>query len=58
AEHHQADVMEEGHSSDDGDDIVLDMVDEEIEREGDGSPSKVRLPVWINPYEGKPVVPS
>ncbi|MCI51858.1 hypothetical protein A2U01_0073102, partial [Trifolium medium] len=35
AEHHQANVTEEGHSSDDGDDIVRDMEEEEMEREGD-----------------------
>ncbi|MCI62383.1 hypothetical protein A2U01_0083640, partial [Trifolium medium] len=47
------DAHEEGHSGDDGDDIVHKMEEEEMKREGDGGPSKVRRPVWINPYEGK-----
>ncbi|MCI63700.1 hypothetical protein A2U01_0084957, partial [Trifolium medium] len=51
ADHHHADVTEEGHS---GDDIVRDMEDEEMEREGDGGQAKVRRPAWVNPYEGQP----
>ncbi|MCI94638.1 hypothetical protein A2U01_0115936, partial [Trifolium medium] len=39
AEHHQTDVTEEGHS---GDDIVRDMEEEEMKREGDGGQAKVR----------------
>ncbi|MCI83293.1 hypothetical protein A2U01_0104568, partial [Trifolium medium] len=58
AEHHQTDVTEEGHSSDDADDIVRDMEEKEkekeMEREGDGGQAKVRRPTWVNPYEGKP----
>ncbi|MCI54885.1 hypothetical protein A2U01_0076135, partial [Trifolium medium] len=50
----QADVTEEVHSSDDADDIVRDMEEEEIEREGDGGQVKVRRLAWVNPYEGKP----
>ncbi|MCI29304.1 hypothetical protein A2U01_0050513, partial [Trifolium medium] len=53
AEHHQTDITEEGHSGDDGDDIVCDMEEEEMEREGDEGQAKVRRPAWVNPYEGK-----
>ncbi|MCI12269.1 hypothetical protein A2U01_0033372, partial [Trifolium medium] len=54
ADHHHADITEEGHSGDDGDDIVRDMEGEEMGREGDGCQAKVRWPAWVNPYEGKP----
>ncbi|MCI46147.1 hypothetical protein A2U01_0067387, partial [Trifolium medium] len=37
-----------------GDDVLRDMEEEEIERESDGGPSKVRRPAWVNPYEGQP----
>ncbi|MCI97528.1 hypothetical protein A2U01_0118829, partial [Trifolium medium] len=47
-------VTEEGHSGDDGDDIVRDMEEGEMEQEGDGGQAKVRRPNWVNPYEGKP----
>ncbi|MCI41121.1 hypothetical protein A2U01_0062354, partial [Trifolium medium] len=53
ADHHHADVTEEGHSGDDGDDIVRDMDEEEMEREGDGGQAKVRRSAWVNHYEGK-----
>ncbi|MCI33266.1 hypothetical protein A2U01_0054483, partial [Trifolium medium] len=52
-EAHQADVTEEGQSGDDCDDIVRDMEEEEMEREGDGGQAKVRRSAWVNPYEGK-----
>ncbi|MCI49571.1 hypothetical protein A2U01_0070815, partial [Trifolium medium] len=43
-EHHQTNVTEEGHSDDDGDDIVRDMEEEEeMEREGDGGQVKADL---------------
>ncbi|MCI89253.1 hypothetical protein A2U01_0110541, partial [Trifolium medium] len=50
----QADDMAEGRSGHDGDDIVREMEAEELEREGDQGPSKVRRSAWVNPYEGKP----
>ncbi|MCI68712.1 hypothetical protein A2U01_0089973, partial [Trifolium medium] len=50
----QADDMPEGRSGHDGDDIVCEMEAEELEREGDEGPYKVRHPAWVNPYEGKP----
>ncbi|MCI95715.1 hypothetical protein A2U01_0117014, partial [Trifolium medium] len=49
----QAGVTEEGHSGDDVDDIVRDMKEEEMEREGGGGQAKVRRSAWVNPYEGK-----
>ncbi|MCI67309.1 hypothetical protein A2U01_0088567, partial [Trifolium medium] len=38
----QADDMAEGRSGHDGDDIVRELEAEELEREGDQGPSKVR----------------
>ncbi|MCI50334.1 hypothetical protein A2U01_0071578, partial [Trifolium medium] len=37
-----------------GDDVVRDMEEEEMVREGDEGPSKVRRPTWVNPYKGQP----
>ncbi|MCI27022.1 hypothetical protein A2U01_0048220, partial [Trifolium medium] len=59
-EHHegepaQADDMAEGRAGHDGDDIVREMEEEELERKGDEGSSKVRHPAWVNPYEGQPV---
>ncbi|MCI84184.1 hypothetical protein A2U01_0105460, partial [Trifolium medium] len=42
----QADDMAEGLAGPDGDDIVREMEDEELEREGDEGSSKVRRPAW------------
>ncbi|MCI18232.1 hypothetical protein A2U01_0039385, partial [Trifolium medium] len=50
-EHHQPDDMEEGDSDDD---IVRDMEEEKMEREGDAAPVPIRRPSWVNPYEGQP----
>ncbi|MCI57191.1 hypothetical protein A2U01_0078442, partial [Trifolium medium] len=38
-----------------GDDVVCEMENEEIVREGDEGSSKVRRPAWVNPYDGHPV---
>ncbi|MCI66123.1 hypothetical protein A2U01_0087381, partial [Trifolium medium] len=51
----QADDMPEGRAGHDGDDIIREMEAEELDREGDEGPSKVRRPAWVNPYEGQPV---
>ncbi|GAU45853.1 hypothetical protein TSUD_371490 [Trifolium subterraneum] len=37
-----------------GDDVVSQMEEEEMDREGDEGTSKLRRPVWVNSYEGKP----
>ncbi|MCH91448.1 serine/threonine-protein phosphatase 7 long form-like protein, partial [Trifolium medium] len=49
----QAHDMAEGRSGNDGDDIIREIEAEELEREGDQGPYKVRCPAWVNPYEGK-----
>ncbi|MCI31750.1 hypothetical protein A2U01_0052962, partial [Trifolium medium] len=38
-----------------GDDVLREMEEEEIVREGDEGSSKVRSPALVNPYDGQPV---